>query len=566
MSAAAPLPVVEVRSLSLRMSRDRSAQEVLHEVGLRIGAGEIVGLVGESGSGKSVTALSLLRLLPAGVARYGEGARISVLGRDILAMGEAELRRMRGADVSVIFQEPMTALNPVVRIERQLCEVIRRHRGGSLQAARALSLSLLADMRIADPERAMASFPHELSGGMRQRVMIAMAFSCDPALIIADEATTALDVTVQAQVLELLRQRARAKGTSVLLITHDFGVVNETCDRVYVMYRGEVVEEGSASDIIREPKHPYTRALLSALPGRGLPRARLETVAAAMHEGLEPVVRAAPLPPRVLDATRPPILETRGLTVRYPKPAALWGRATAPLPAVDGVSLVVRPGETLALVGESGCGKSSLLNALVGLVPHEGDVLYEGAPLRMPRSGVQMVFQDPQGSLDPRWPAWRIVTEPLTVAGRKGRAERRRLAAALFDRVGLSQDAIDRRPHEFSGGQRQRIAVARALSVQPRLLLLDEPPSALDVSVQAQILNLLMDLQDAAGLAYLFVSHDLAVVRHIADRIAIMQRGVIVETGDTATVLASPQHPYTRTLLAAVPRLETQDSLKPIRG
>ncbi|RVT90982.1 dipeptide ABC transporter ATP-binding protein [Sphingomonas crocodyli] len=540
-------PVASIADLSIAMLRDGQEKRVIDGVSLHVGAGEIVGLVGESGSGKSVTAMSLLRLLPRLKTRYGAGSKISVLGHDVLALDDAKLRDMRGSNLSIIFQEPMTALNPVVRIERQMCEVIRRHRDVTPEAARDIAFKLLADTHIADPERALRAFPHELSGGMRQRVMIAMAFSCDPSLIIADEATTALDVTVQAQILSLLTERARETGTAVLMISHDLAVINQTCDRVYVMYKGAIVEEGATAKVIAAPDHPYTRALLNALPGRCAPRTRLATVAAAMMEG-GPVAASLPPAERSLDPAAPPVLQVDRLSVRYPRRFDMLGQVVETHTAVDDVSFRISPGETLSLVGESGCGKSSLLNALVGLVAHEGDV-------RCDRQDMQLVFQDPQSSLDPRWPVWRIVTEPLAARRRVSRAERRDVAAELFAKVGLDASAIDRLPHEFSGGQRQRIAVGRALSVRPKLLLLDEPTSALDVSVQAQVLNLLMDLQDREGLAYLFVSHDLGVVRHISDRIAIMKAGCIVESGDAAAVLADPSHAYTRTLLSAVPQL-----------
>ncbi len=563
---SAPPAVVDVESLTIGLARGARADTVVDDVTLRIGAGEIVGLVGESGSGKSVTALSMLRLLPRSLARYGAGSKIVVLGHDVLAAPEQALRAMRGADVSMIFQEPMTALNPVIRIGRQMGEVIRRHRGVGAAEARERARALLADMQIADPVRALDAYPHELSGGMRQRVMIAMAFSCDPALIVADEATTALDVTVQAQILELLRTRVRERGAACLLITHDLAIVSRNCDRVYVMYRGRIVEHGPTAAVIGAPRHAYTRALLNALPGRGRPRSPLETVAAAMREpdatpsgpAGAAVDRPLPLPVVRRTFSSEPVLELRGVSVRYPRRVDVLGRPLDTLVAVDDVSLAVRAGETLCLVGESGCGKTSLLNAIVGLVPCAGSVLYGGEDalrLGARRGELQMVFQDPQGSLDPRWPAWKIVTEPACAARALGRAERRELAARLFARVDLDAAALERLPHEFSGGQRQRLAIARALSVQPRVLVLDEPTSALDVSVQAQVLNLLVELQDREQLAYLFVSHDMGVVRHVADRIAIMQRGRIVEAGEAATVLADPQHPYTRTLLAAVPQL-----------
>ncbi len=547
-------PVIEIESLSLQFVGEAGSSAVLGGVSLSIGAGEMVGLVGESGSGKSVTALAVLQLLPRLKVRYGADSRIVVLGRDVLGLPEERLRAMRGAEVSMIFQEPMTALNPVLRIDRQIGEVLRRHRRVSAAEARELARARLAEMSIADPARVLASYPHELSGGMRQRVMIAMAFCCDPALIIADEATTALDVTVQAQILALLKSRARERGTACLLITHDLAVVSQTCDRVYVMYRGAIVEHGATAAIIRAPAHAYTRALLNALPGRGAPRSRLQTVESSMAG--EASLAAGP---RVMPAAdAPSILELRGVSVAYPRRRDWLGRVVERTTAVSDVSLQLRAGETLCLVGESGCGKTSLLNAIVGLAPFDGELRYQGEDLGAPgarRAGIQMVFQDPQGSLDPRWPVWRIVTEPAAAAQHMSNAQRRELAAGLLRKVALDERAVERLPHEFSGGQRQRIAIARALSVQPRMLVLDEPTSALDVSVQAQVLNLLVELQDREQLAYLFVSHDFGVVRHIADRIAIMQRGVIVERGEAAAVLADPKDPYTRALLAAVPRL-----------
>jgi ABC-type glutathione transport system ATPase component len=384
-----------------------------------------------------------------------------------------------------------------------------------------------------------------------------MAFSCHPKLIIADEPTTALDVTVQAQILNLLKERATATGTAVLLITHDLAVVAQLCDRVYVMYRGEVVEHGETSSVIAKPQHAYTRALLNALPEGKAPKTRLETVAAAMlgEQAIQSTVRPAAIP-----RTGKVLLEAVDVTVRYPRAHDVLGRVTSLHTAVDSVSLQINEGETLSLVGESGCGKTSFASTLVGLTPlTSGRLIYRGVDLTDTppemRREIQIVFQDPQSSLDPRWPAWRIMTEPLTVAGRPSRAELREQAAALCGMVGLEPASMDRLPHEFSGGQRQRLAIARALSVQPRLLVLDEPTSALDVSVQAQILNLLLDLQDQNGLSYLFISHNVSVVRHISDRVAVMHQGRIVESGLASDVLNAPQENYTRTLMDAVPKL-----------
>ncbi|MBY0511842.1 MAG: ABC transporter ATP-binding protein [Rhodospirillaceae bacterium] len=547
--------VVSIQNLTLAFAGFDDTVTALRGVSLDVNAGEIVGLVGESGSGKSVTAMSVLRLLPEAKTRYG--GRIMALGHDVLKAGTREMQALRGADVAMIFQEPMTALNPVLKVRDHITDVILRHRDMSGDAATALALDLLRDMKIADAERVLNAYPHELSGGMRQRVMIAMAFSCHPKLIIADEPTTALDVTVQAQILNLLKERAAATDTAVLLITHDLAVVAQLCDRVYVMYRGEVVEHGATSSIITKPQHTYTRALLNALPEGKAPKTRLETVAAAML-GESAEKRAAPLAAK--PRTGKVLLEAADVTVRYPRAHDVLGRVTSMHTAVDQVSLQINEGETLSLVGESGCGKTSFAATLVGLTPlTSGRLIYRGVDLSgtppETRREIQIVFQDPQSSLDPRWPAWRIMTEPLTVAGKPSRAALREQAAALCRMVGLDPSSMDRLPHEFSGGQRQRLAIARALSVQPRLLVLDEPTSALDVSVQAQILNLLLDLQDQNGLSYLFISHNVSVVRHISDHVAVMHRGRIVESGAASDVLNAPQENYTRTLMDAVPKL-----------
>lgn len=554
-------PVVRIDDLRLEFLSQAGAFEALKGISLEIGEGEIVGVVGESGSGKSVTAMNLLQLLPRTKINVPTGT-ISVLDHDVRAMDEKQLQQIRGGEVSMIFQEPMTALNPVLRVKDQIDDVILRHKDVTPEEAEEMSLKLLADTKITDPRRVYESFPHELSGGMRQRVMIAMAFSCSPKLIVADEPTTALDVTVQAQILALLKERAKTTGTSVLLITHDLAVVAQLCDRVYVMYKGEFVEQGVTKDVIGDPQHLYTRALLNSLPEGKAPKSRLATVAAAMIEGdtsnvidepIEQVTRVA--------RTGDTLLQIKEAVVRYPKEYNLFGRPITFHTAVDHVSVDIKEGETLALVGESGCGKTSLANAVVGLNRlADGEILYRGKNIldHEPevRREIQIVFQDPQSSLDPRWPVWKIMTEPLTVGKSPSKAELRDQAANLCKMVGLEENQIDRLPHEFSGGQRQRIAVGRALSVRPKLLVLDEPTSALDVSVQAQILNLLLDLQDEHGLTYLFISHDVAVVRHIADKVAVMYQSKVVEAGESEQVLTAPTHEYTRTLMNAVPSLK----------
>lgn len=554
-------PVVRIEDLRLEFLSQAGALEVLKGISLTIGEGEIVGVVGESGSGKSVTAMNLLQLLPRTKINVPTG-NITVLGHEVREMNEQELQQIRGGEIGMIFQEPMTALNPVLRVKDQINDVILRHKDMSEDEAEQLSLKLLADTKITDPQRVYESFPHELSGGMRQRVMIAMAFSCSPKLIVADEPTTALDVTVQAQILELLKERARTTGTSVLLITHDLAVVAQLCDRVYVMYKGNFVEEGLTKDVIGNPQHIYTKALLNSLPEGKPAKSRLATVAAAMLEGGTTNVDAEPVRQVTRVArTGNTILQIKNGTVRYPKDYNFFGRPVKFHTAVDHVSVEIKEGETLALVGESGCGKTSLANAVVGLNKlADGEIIYRGKNIKdhdiETRREIQIVFQDPQSSLDPRWPVWRIMTEPLTVGKSPSKAELRDQAVALCEMVGLEASQIDRLPHEFSGGQRQRIAVGRALSVRPKLLVLDEPTSALDVSVQAQILNLLLDLQDEHGLTYLFISHDVAVVRHIADQVAVMYQSKVVESGDAEQVLTAPTHEYTKTLMAAVPSLE----------
>ena len=557
--------VLEIGNLHLSFRSPEAVTEALRGVSLTVERGEIVGIVGESGSGKSVTAMSVLKLLPGDKARVTSGT-ITLLGRNILRHDEAAMRSIRGQTASMIFQEPMTALNPVRRIGDQITEVLTRQ--GILQesAFRDYARKLLTDMRIDDPDRVLDAYPHELSGGLRQRVLIAMAFSGKPELIIADEPTTALDVTVQAQILSLLKDKARETDTSVIFISHDLAVVAQLCDRVYVMYKGEIVESGRTDDVIRRPRHVYTRALLNALP-EGKPRkARLETVAAAMLEGGSAAESATAAPP---PATPPPaaaepgeaLLELIDAELYYPKARDVMGRPIRFHPAVDGVDLTLFKGETLAIVGESGSGKTSIAKLVVGLErPTAGEIHYRGTPLEGRRSAevrrdIQMVFQDPQSSLNPRMRAWQLVTEPLTVGGGLSRARLRDKAAELLTLVGLEPDQMTRFPHEFSGGQRQRLAIGRALAVHPKILVLDEPTSALDVSVQAQILNLLIDLQREQGLTYLFISHDVAVVRHISDRVAVMFNGRIVERGPVDAVLENPQETYTKTLMEAVPHL-----------
>jgi peptide/nickel transport system ATP-binding protein len=517
-------------------------------ISLAVQRGETCCLVGESGSGKSVTALSAMRLLPAGRHRHpagsirlwaGDAKQVPV---DLLTASEAELARIRGARIAMIFQEPMTSLNPVLSIGEQMDEVLLLHRPGMEPAEReARIVAALEEVRIPEAKRRLRDYPHRLSGGQRQRVMIAMALVCEPELLIADEPTTALDVTVQAGILRLMREIQERRGMGMLFITHDFGVVSRIADTVGVMRQGQLVESGPAGELLARPRHEYTQALIAALPER-LPRA------------LRPAVGGAPL------------VEVSELAVHFPVRRGLLRRVVDQFRAVDGVSLTVRPGEVVALVGESGCGKTTLGRALLRLLdPTAGRISLEGRDItalprqqmRGLRRRMQVVFQDPGSSLNPRLPILTTLLEPMRVHGiGADDEERRQRAAQLLERVEMPTDSLWRYPHEFSGGQRQRLAIARALVLEPRFVLCDEVTSALDVSVQAGILKLLRRLVDEQQLGMLFITHNMGVVEYLADRMAVMRDGRIVEAGPTARVLGAPEHEYTRALLAAVPRLQ----------
>ena len=521
-------PLLSVSDLDIRFGATR----VVHGIGFEVAEAETVALVGESGSGKTVTARSILRLLAPPGRVHGGSIRFG--GRDLLALPEPDLRRVRGDEIAMVFQEPMTSLNPVHPVGHQIAEVLRLHRGMSRAEAAAEAVRLLDLVGIGDAHRRAREYPHTLSGGMRQRVMIAIALACSPKLLIADEPTTALDVTVQAQILDLIRDLTARSRTSVLLITHDLGVVAELADRVLVMRAGEIVESGPTARILDAPEHPYTRSLLSALPAR----------------------RATP------PSSEPPLLRVRDLVKTFAdrrRPLRRHRRATH---AVRGVSFEIAPGTTLGVVGESGSGKSTTGRLVTRLLePTSGSIVFDGqdiaelrgGALRRARAGFQTIFQDPYGSLDPRHDVGAAVAEPLRAHDGGTRAQRRDRVAELLGLVGLTPEFADRMPHQLSGGQRQRVAIARALAVNPRLVVCDEPVSSLDVSIQAQVLRLLDDLQRRLGLTYLFVSHDLAVVRHMSDEIAVMYLGRIVEHGPAAEVYERPRHPYTRILVSSVP-------------
>ena len=540
------MSLLRIEDLAVEFHVEGGVVEAVRGASLTVEKGETVALVGESGSGKSVTALSVLQLLPYPRARHPRGS-IRFDGRETIGAPPAALRAIRGDRISMIFQEPMTSLNPLHTVEKQIVETLALHKGLSPARARARCLELLDLVRLDDPERRLKSWPHQLSGGQRQRVMIAMALANEPDLLIADEPTTALDVTVQAQILRLLADLQRELGMAILLITHDLTIVRKVAERVYVMTGGEIVERGETAAIYDSPRHPYTRKLLAARPSATPPPA---------------------------DDAAPEVAGADSLRVWFPVRRGVLRRTVGHIKAVDGVSPVLRAGQTLGVVGESGSGKTTLGMALLRLISSVGEIRFDGASvsglksraLRPLRREMQVVFQDPFSSLSPRLSVYRIVEEGMRVHGvGASDAERRRLAADALAEVGIDPLAMDRYPHEFSGGQRQRVAIARALVLKPRFLMLDEPTSALDMTVQAQIVDLLRDLQRAHGLAYLFISHDLRVVRALANSIIVMRAGKVVEQGPADAVFENPRANYTRALMAAAFDIETTDPASPRR-
>ncbi|MFN0303433.1 MAG: dipeptide ABC transporter ATP-binding protein [Burkholderiales bacterium] len=609
-------PVVVVSDLTTAIYGATETIRAVDGVEFAIEPGQTFAIVGESGCGKTMTALSIMRLLP-DAARIIDGS-VVVDGTDLLALPETAMRNMRGRRVSMIFQEPGTSLNPVLTVGRQIVEVLERHTVYAGAAARARAVALLESVGLPDASKRVDDYPFQLSGGMKQRVMIAIALAADPDVIVADEPTTALDVTIQAQVLDLLKSIQQRRGTAMLLITHDLGVVAAMAHRVAVMYAGEIVETAERAAFFARPSHPYSRKLFDALPGtrqRGSPlsvipgqvpslgakfagcrfvdrcdlahdRCRQSapgwtTIApghAARCFALEvghavttPAAKAPSTQSAIPAEAKPdvlsmPLLEVRDLKVHFPIRKGVMKRTVGHVRAVDGVSLSLHEGQTLALVGESGCGKTTVGKSIVRLQPPSSGSIWlggveltglHGSALRARRADFQIIFQDPFASLNPRMRIEDLLLEGMTTLGaRGGRAERSKRLDKLLDQVGLPKSARGRYPHEFSGGQRQRIAIARALAVNPRLIVCDEPTSALDVSVQAQILNVFADLQRELGVAYLFITHNLAVVEYLAHRVAVMYLGRIVEEGDAETVLRAPKHPYTRLLLSAVPRLD----------
>ncbi|SDB70014.1 dipeptide ABC transporter ATP-binding protein [Belnapia rosea] len=603
-------PTLEVEGLRTVFLTDAGPVRAVDGVSFTVDAGETLGIVGESGSGKSVTALSLMRLLEEPARIVGGSMRFQ--GRDLLAMRPDELRALRGDRMAMVFQDPMTGLNPVIRILRQLTEPMVGHGRFAPSEARRRAIGLLGRMGIASPERNVSRFPHEFSGGMRQRVMLAMGFANDPALLIADEPTTALDVTIQAQILDLLRQLNAEFGTAILLISHDLGVIGSVCRRVAVMYAGEVVEEAPTAAVLEDPRHPYAWALVNAVPRIDQPLGedrRLVSIEGAPPDALAlpPGCRFAPRCPfkvercerehpplaevapgrlarcwvtqagqllprtggaglggaRAAPSAGAPLLTVRGLVKHFPLPRESLFAPRRVVHAVNGIDLDLARGETLGIVGESGCGKSTLARLVTRIhAPTAGSIVFDGqeiatasaAAIRPLRRRMQMVFQDPYASLNPRMTIGETLAEPLVAHGLAQRgAEVRDRVSGLLATVGLNPAWVSRFPHEFSGGQRQRISIARALALEPELVVADEPISALDVNIQAQILNLMLDLQQRLGLTYLFIAHDLAVVRHLCDRVAVLYLGQVMESAPAEALFARPLHPYTGVLISAVP-------------
>ncbi len=570
--------ILDVQQLTVHFTTSERKVEAVRNLCLQVDRGETLAIVGESGSGKSVSALAIMRLVEHGGGRI-IGGRIEFHRRDgsVLELAQATqsaMRELRGADLAMIFQEPMTSLNPVFSVGEQIAESIRLHQGKDGAEARAEALRMLELVRIPESRRVLGRFPHQLSGGMRQRVMIAMALSCRPSLLIADEPTTALDVTIQAQILQLIRELQREMRMGVIFITHDMGVVAEIADRVLVMYAGERVEEGPSERIFAEPRHPYTQALLSAVPRLGAMRgtdapARFPLLGQNGGPAPESKVstpsssaRKAPDDLSVDRTTPGPLLAVRNLTTRFDVRTGIFGRVTSRVHAVEQVSFDLYAGETLALVGESGCGKSTTGRSLLRLVDIAGGEIefdgrnitqLSGKLLQVLRRNIQVVFQDPYASLDPRLTVGYTIMEPLLVHRVATRAEAEHRVAWLLERVGLLPEHAQRYPHEFSGGQRQRIAIARALALNPKIVIADESVSALDVSIRAQIINLLLDLQRDLGISFLFISHDMAVVERVSHRVAVMYLGQIVEIGPRRAIFEDPRHAYTRALLSAVP-------------
>ena len=571
--------VLEVQGLTVRFDTSERSVVAVKDLGFHVRAGEVLAIVGESGSGKSVTSLSVMRLIEHGGGTIASG-KISFTRRnggklDLAKAADSVMRTIRGGEISMIFQEPMTSLNPVFSVGTQVAEAVMLHQGLSHAEAEAEALRMLELVRIPEAKQILKRYPHQLSGGMRQRVMIAMALSCKPSLLIADEPTTALDVTIQAQILQLIRQLQEEMGMAVIFITHDMGVVAEVADRVLVMYHGEAVEEGTCEQIFHNPRHPYTQSLLAAVPRLGSMRGTDEPAPFPLLRITDPEAEqlgTADMDETPVDMPEPvasapsvsdgPVLSVDNLITRFDVETGFWGKVKRRVHAVEQVSFNLYPGETLGLVGESGCGKSTIGRSLIGLeTPRSGSIVFigqeltqvSGSQLQKLRRNIQYVFQDPYAALDPRLTVGFSIMEPLLIHKVCSRQEAERRVGELLERVDLDPAMAVRYPHEFSGGQRQRVCIARALAMNPEIIIADESVSALDVSVRAQIINLLLALQKEFRIAFLFISHDMAVIERVCHRVAVMYLGQIVELGSRRDVFENPLHPYTKRLMSAVP-------------
>jgi peptide/nickel transport system ATP-binding protein len=567
-----PDPLLKIEDLSVSFTTAAGTVNALKNINISVHRGEVLAIVGESGSGKSVTSLSVLQLIPSPPAQYLSGKiwfHKNGQPVNLLQLSPTEMASIRGRDIAMIFQEPMTSLNPVLTCGFQVTEAIRTHRKIPGEEARQKTLALFEQVQLPDPAAVFKKYPHQLSGGQKQRVMIAMAMSCEPSLLICDEPTTALDVTVQKNILQLLRNLQHQNNMGVIFITHDLGVVAEIADRVAVMYRGDIVEEADTAALFRNPSHPYTKALLACRPALHPKGERLPVVSDFMETGTENIVKTSTHTvekPREKRSNQSPMLSVSGLKVHFPVKRSWLGKVTAYTAAVDGVSFEVMEGETLGLVGESGCGKSTLGRAVLRLIDATaGEIHYKGtdllkcsaAEMQALRRDMQIIFQDPYSSLNPRITIGEAIAEPLQVHKLAATAKvRRDKVVELLEKVGLTAAHFNRYPHEFSGGQRQRIVIARALALQPSFVICDESVSALDVSVQAQVLNLLNDLKKEFGFTAIFISHDLSVVRYISDRIMVMNKGKIEETGTPDDIYLRPATAYTQRLIEAIPKGE----------
>ncbi len=582
--------LLEVKNLKTYFNVEAGTVKAVDDISFNLYKGETLGIVGESGSGKSVTSLSVMRLIPMPPGEFAggeiiyhkpDGTKVNLVDLPI-----EEMRKYRGNDISMIFQEPMTSLNPVQTCGQQVVEVIRLHKKMSKSAAKKLTLELFESVKLPMPERIFNAYPHEISGGQKQRVMIAMAMSCEPSLLIADEPTTALDVTVQKRILELMNDLQVEKNTSTIFITHDLGVIAEIADRVIVMYKGKIVEQGSVYDIFTNPKHPYTKGLLACRPPLDVRLRQLPTVTdfmevndkgeiiekiSSISEALERVkVKPEETVQRMADLrAQKPVLEIKNLKTFFPVKKNFFGKVTQWVKAVNDVSFDVYPGETLGLVGESGCGKTTLGRSVLRLVPaYGGEIIYKGrnvldlnkSDMKDLRRDMQIIFQDPYSSLNPRMTIGASIIEPLQIHGiLKNDKQRFEKAAELLETVSMLPEHLNRYPHEFSGGQRQRICIARALALEPEFIVLDESVSALDVSVQAQVLNLLIDLREKFDFTYIFISHDLSVVKFMSDRMVVMNGGRIEEMGIADEIYYNPKQAYTQKLISAIPRGDVKE-------